>query len=99
MLLRHAQLSVQYKGEKMGIREMRKHTAWYTTGMHGSSTLRNKVNQVETFDALQVICRRVDNENFLDYNGALSEAEKKGVDYGGSKKTYPYKSGNAGIRR
>lgn len=39
------------------------------------------------------------NENFLDYNGALSEAEKKGVDYGGSKKTYPYKSGNAGIRR
>ena len=28
----------------------------------------------------------------MDYNGALSEAEKKGVDYGGSKKTYPYKS-------
>ena len=58
MLLRHAQLSVQYKGEKMGIREMRKHTAWYTTGMHGSSTLRNKVNQVETFDALQELLMR-----------------------------------------
>ena len=48
----------QYKGEKMGIREMRKHTAWYTTGMHGSSTLRNKVNQVETFDALQELLMR-----------------------------------------
>ena len=58
MLLRHAQLSGQYKGEKMGIREMRKHTAWYTTGMHGSSTLRNKVNQVETFDALQELLMR-----------------------------------------
>ena len=58
MLLRHAQLSVQYKGEKMGIREMRKHTAWYTIGMHGSSTLRNKVNQVETFDALQELLMR-----------------------------------------
>ena len=58
MLLRHAQLSVQYKGEKMGIREMRKHTARYTTGMHGSSTLRNKVNQVETFDALQELLMR-----------------------------------------
>ena len=58
MLLRHAQLSVQYKGEKMGIREMRKHTAWYTTGMHGSSTLRNKVNQVESFDALQELLMR-----------------------------------------
>ena len=58
MLLLHAQLSVQYKGEKMGIREMRKHTAWYTTGMHGSSTLRNKVNQVESFDALQELLMR-----------------------------------------
>ena len=58
MLLRHAQLSVKYKGEKMGIREMRKHTAWYTTGMHGSSSLRNKVNQVETLEALRELLMR-----------------------------------------
>ena len=59
MLLRHAQLSVKYKGEKMGIREMRKHTAWYTTGMHGSSSLRNKVNQVETLEALRELLMRL----------------------------------------
>ena len=58
MLLRHAQLSVKYKGEKMGIREMRKHTAWYTTGMHSSSSLRNKVNQVETLEALRELLMR-----------------------------------------
>ncbi len=53
MLLRHAALSVRYKGEKMGIREMRKHTAWYTKGLHGSSGLRNAVNQVTTFCEFQ----------------------------------------------
>ena len=58
MMLRHARLQLQYRGEYTGIREMRKHTAWYTTGMHGSSTLRNKVNQVETFDALQELLMR-----------------------------------------
>ena len=38
------------------------------------------------------------NKQFTFYtdNGVFA---KKGVDYGGSKKTYPYKSGNAGIRR
>ena len=46
MLLRHAGLSVKYKGEYTGIREMRKHTAWYTVGMYGSSRLRDTVNQV-----------------------------------------------------
>lgn len=33
MMLRHAQLQLQYKGEYLGIREMRKHVAWYTTGL------------------------------------------------------------------
>ncbi len=53
MLLRHAQLSVKYKGEFTGIREMRKHTAWYTAGMHGSSKLRDAVNQVTTYKELE----------------------------------------------
>ena len=53
MLLRHARLSVEYKGEFIGIREMRKHTAWYTAGMHGSSRLRDAVNQVTGYDQLE----------------------------------------------
>ncbi len=53
MLLRHAELSVKYKGEFTGIREMRKHTAWYTAGMHGSSKLRDAVNQVSTYAELE----------------------------------------------
>lgn len=50
MLLRHAALQIEYKGEVMGIREMRKHVAWYSAGFPHSSALRNEANQVETYE-------------------------------------------------
>lgn len=49
---RHARLQVDYKGEYLGIREMRKHVAWYTTGYPASAKLRNKVNEIETLEGL-----------------------------------------------
>ena len=52
MILRHAELQLQYKGEYLGIREMRKHVAWYTKGLKGAARLREKVNQVENFEEL-----------------------------------------------
>ena len=57
MLLRHARLSVEYKGEYTGIREMRKHTAWYTVGLYGSSRLRDAVNQVTGFREFEELIR------------------------------------------
>lgn len=33
MMLRHARLQLEYKGDYLGIREMRKHVAWYTKGV------------------------------------------------------------------
>ena len=53
MILRHASLLIEYKGEYTGIREMRKHVAWYTTGMPHSSAIRNMVNQTENFEELK----------------------------------------------
>ena len=55
MILRHAQLQLQYKGEYTGIREMRKHVAWYTKGMEGSAKLRDDINGVESFEELEVL--------------------------------------------
>lgn len=52
MIKRHARLQVQYKGDYVGIREIRKHVAWYTTGYPASSKLRNRVNEVETLEQL-----------------------------------------------
>ena len=55
MILRHAALSIEYKGEFIGIREMRKHVAWYTTGFAGAAKLRNRVNEIETMEDLVIL--------------------------------------------
>lgn len=52
MMLRHGRLHIDYRGEYIGIREMRKHIAWYTAGCPGSAALRNDINLVESFDEL-----------------------------------------------
>ncbi len=53
MILRHARLQVECKGVYTGIREMRKHVAWYTAGYPNSARLRAKVNEVETLEELE----------------------------------------------
>lgn len=52
-VLRHAALQQQYKGEYIGIREMRKHVAWYTAGYPHSAKLRQLVNEMESFAELE----------------------------------------------
>ena len=52
MILRHAKAQIAYKGEFMGIREMRKHVAWYTAGFPHSAKLRGLVNGVESYEDL-----------------------------------------------
>ncbi len=53
MMLRHAQLQMQYKGEYLGIREMRKHVSWYTSGLPNSAKLRDEINRVESYEELE----------------------------------------------
>ena len=50
MMMRHARMQMEYKGGFTGIREMRKHVAWYTTGYPHSARLRNLVNQAESIE-------------------------------------------------
>lgn len=57
MILRHGRLQVKYKGVYTGIREMRKHVAWYTAGYPNSAKLRARVNEVESLEELEdLIC-------------------------------------------
>lgn len=59
-MLRHAQLQIEFKGDYLGIREMRKHVAWYTKGLKGSAKLRDAINQVETYEELQeLLCEKL----------------------------------------
>ena len=53
MILRHTQMQIAFRGETAGMREMRKHIAWYTTGLPHSAALRNEVNQIEDFQTLK----------------------------------------------
>lgn len=53
MILKHARLQIKYKGEYTGMREMRKHVAWYTAGMPHSASVRRQVNEVETYEQLE----------------------------------------------
>jgi len=53
MIYRHARLQVKYKGEYLGIREMRKHVSWYTSGLPNSAKLRGEINAVESLEELE----------------------------------------------
>jgi nifR3 family TIM-barrel protein len=55
-VMRHAELQLEYKGENIGIREMRKHVSWYTAGYPGSARFRNIINQMEDMESLKKAC-------------------------------------------
>ena len=59
MLLRHARMQLEFKGEYTGIREIRKHATWYTAGYRNSSKLRGRINEVETYEQLEALFQEV----------------------------------------
>lgn len=59
MMLRHARMQLEMKGDYTGIREMRKHVAWYTAGMPHSAKLRGWINQVESYEELEEGIRKL----------------------------------------
>lgn len=52
-ILRQAKMQIRLKGELMGMREMRKHVAWYTTGLPHSAAVRRACNEIETLEGLR----------------------------------------------
>ena len=56
-MLRHTRLQIEFKGEYLGIREMRKHVAWYTKGLEGSAKLRDEINKVESYQELEALLK------------------------------------------
>ena len=58
-VLTHADMQLEYKGEFIGIREMRKHLSWYLKGFEGASALRKRINEMETFEELKGIINSI----------------------------------------
>ena len=63
MVLRHARMQIEFKGEYTGMREIRKHAAWYTAGYKNSASLRRRLNEVENYGQLEALFEEV-----LSYN-------------------------------
>lgn len=59
MVLRHARMQIEVKGEYIGIREIRKHAAWYTAGYRNSSKLRGQINEVTTYEDLERLFQKL----------------------------------------
>jgi tRNA-dihydrouridine synthase len=53
--LRHLDLLVAFKGEHIGVLEMRKHAAWYLKGLRGAARLREKINRAATVEEMRHI--------------------------------------------
>ncbi|MDF2856866.1 MAG: tRNA-dihydrouridine synthase [Neobacillus sp.] len=62
----HLDRLVSLKNEKIAVREMRKHAAWYLKGVRGNANVRNAINECETRDHLVSIL-----------NGMVQELEEK----------------------
>lgn len=63
VMCRHIQMICDYKGERVGIREARKHAAWYTKGIRGAAEYRRQLGQLESTAQLEEIAYKICTEN------------------------------------
>lgn len=63
VLSRHISRAVEYKGEYVGMREARKHTAYYLKGFKNAAKLRNLAFSMETLDDLQKLINEIRTSN------------------------------------
>lgn len=59
IMMRHAKAVCEAKGERNGMREMRKHALWYTKGLHGAAKLRNRLGTVGELKELSLLAEEI----------------------------------------
>ncbi len=63
IMLKHIEALCRYKGERVGIREARKHAAWYTKGLHGAANYRARIGLISSIEELQQIALELIEQN------------------------------------
>ena len=59
--LEHIRLMCEEKGEEMGVKEARKHIAWYIKGLKGSSQIKTEVFKIGDFATMaEVLTNYID---------------------------------------
>ncbi|MCC5912115.1 MAG: tRNA dihydrouridine synthase DusB [Clostridiaceae bacterium] len=56
-IFKHVDLLIQYKGEYIAVREMRKHISWYLKGFKNSAEIRNIINTTNTIEAMEKVLK------------------------------------------
>lgn len=59
VMIEHIRLICEYKGERVGMREARKHAAWYIKGIRGAAAFRQEVGTLSSMEQLEELGRRV----------------------------------------
>jgi len=72
MVIEHGELLIQDKGQRVGVREMRKHICWYLRGFHGAAHFREEIMRLTLWSDVVALLRRVEQDASLDV--ALAQA-------------------------
>ena len=59
VMLRHIGTLCDYKGVRIGMREARKHAAWYIKGIRGAASFRQEIGSLSTMDELKTLAKKV----------------------------------------
>ena len=76
LIMRHLDMLLEYKGDYLGSREMRKHATWYTKGIPGGAWLREQFNRAESRKDFAVIVEKMIEEQSAPggkFNGKREE--------------------------
>lgn len=63
IMIRHIKRLVEYKGEYIGMREARKHAAWYMKGIRGAAGYRQEIGRLNTLEQLEELAYHVVKDN------------------------------------
>lgn len=63
IMVKHIRLICEYKGERIGIKEARKHAAWYIKGIKGAAKYRQMVGTLESVEQLEELAYKITMEN------------------------------------
>ncbi len=59
VMLRHISVLCEYKGTRIGMREARKHAAWYIKGIRGAASFRQEIGMLSALDELRALADKV----------------------------------------
>lgn len=63
VMVKHVRKICEYKGEHIGIREARKHAAWYAKGIRGAAKYRKDLSMIESVEQLEELAFKITKEN------------------------------------